>query len=124
KNQMIYDMVQILNKNQHMGESKIGFEGAVAQFNQGTDVFNRYISLKNNRFSSIKYNKEIQQMIDSILLNIKTAYAMLAPVVTINDNQKQSLQNINSALEKFYKRVDEENMFLKSYLKTDRSSGR
>lgn len=63
-------------------------------------------------------------MIDSILLNIKTAYAMLAPVVTINDNQKQSLQNINSALEKFYKRVDEENMFLKSYLKTDRSSGR
>lgn len=122
KNQMVYEMVRILNKNQHIGDSRIGFDAAVAQFNKGTDLFNRYIGYKNARFSSIKEDKEIQQMIDSVLLHIKTAYSMLESVSTDHEEHRRALQNINSALTKFYYRVDEENMFLKTYLKTDRAS--
>jgi len=120
KNQMIYEMVQVLNKNQQSGESKIGFDEAATQFKQAINLFNRYIDYKNKRFSSIK-NEEIQQMIDSVLLHIKTAYSMLAPVISNSEENKRALQNINSDLSKFYARVEEENTFLKTYLQNGKA---
>ncbi|GEO10231.1 transglutaminase domain-containing protein [Segetibacter aerophilus] len=122
KNRLVYDMVQLLNKNQSYGESKLGFEGAVSAFNTGTALFNRYIDYKNSRFNGIKSNKEIQQMIDSVLLYIKSAYTMLQPVVADTDDNKRALEGINGALLRFYNRVEEENIFLKRYLQTSRTT--
>lgn len=122
KNNMIYELIQILNKNQQSGESKVGFDAAVAQLNQGTALFNRYIDLKNKRFASVHNDNEIQQMIDSVLLRIRAAYKMLEPVLGDTNENKRSLQDINNALSQFYRRVDEENIFLKTYFKRDRAS--
>jgi hypothetical protein len=116
RNQIINEMLEVLHKNQQFGLSRAGFEGAVAQFNKGIEVYNRYINYKNHSFASVKNQREIQQMIDSVLLNIKTAYSLLENVVANSDDHRQNLNNFNSALLKFYRKVDEENIFLKSYL--------
>lgn len=121
KNHLIYEMLQVLNSNQHSGESKAGFDGAVVQLNNATRLFNLYIGYKNERFSSLKNNQDIQQLIDSSLLYIKTAYTMLTSVVGDSDNNKRALQNINSALLRLYHKVDDENIFLKTYFKTNQT---
>lgn len=115
KNQMVYDMVSILNKNQRSGESKIGYDGAVIEFNAATDIYNRYVGHKNMHFSSIK-DSEIQPMIDSVLTHIHTAFVLLESVEAKTDNQRQSLSNINSALTTFFHHADDEKIFLKRYL--------
>lgn len=121
KNKMVYELVEILNKNQRAGESGMGYNGAVAQLNHATDLFNIYIDHKNKRFSSIKDDKQVQQMIDSVLQYIKTAYAMLAPVVADNNEHKQLLATINNGLLRLYRRADDEKIFLKRYLQTDKA---
>jgi hypothetical protein len=123
RNQLVYDFVKLLNKNQDIGQSKMGFEGAVASFKKSTDLFNSYIDHKNKRFSAVS-NKEIQEMIDGILEHFNAAKEMIQPVNAVNDEQKRTLKSFNDNLYSFYRRVDEEKIFLKTFLKTDRSTVR
>jgi hypothetical protein len=120
RNQLVYDFVQNLNKNQDIGKSKMGFEGAVASFRQATDLFNRYIEHKNKRFSAVS-NKEIQEMIDGVSEHFNAAKTMIEPVNATTEEQKRILASFNSSFYSFYKRVDEEKIFLKSYLKSERA---
>ena len=123
KNQMILDMVQVLNKNQTSGESKIGFEGAVAEYKRATELFNKYIDHKNKRFSLIKDNRELEQMIDGVLEHFNAAKAMIEPVVAMTEDQKRSLASFNSNFYNFYRRVDEEKIFVKNYIKNNKAAG-
>jgi hypothetical protein len=123
KNQLVFDMVRFLNKNQNIGESKLGFEGAVLRFKQATELFNGYIDHKNKRFSATN-NKEIQQMIDDVLEHFNAAKVMLEPVTATTEDQKRVLASFNTNFYNFYRRVDEEKIFLKTYLKANSSPGR
>ncbi|TDH28582.1 hypothetical protein EXU57_00450 [Segetibacter sp. 3557_3] len=121
KKPIVNEMLTVLTKNQRAGESKLGYTGAVSEFKQATDIFNKYIAHKNQRFTSVRDDLEIRGMMDSVLRHIQNAYAMLSTVLANTDEQKRLLTDINAALFRFNSRVNDENSFLKKYLQTDRS---
>jgi hypothetical protein len=121
KNQRVLEVLQVLNKNMQSGSSKIGFDEAVKEFNKATALFNKYIDFKNARFSLIKNDKEIQQLIDEIFGHVKTVYSILENVTVDNQQNRQAVQSLNSAVTRFYYKVDEENNFQKNYFKKNRS---
>lgn len=122
KNRLVNEALRILNKNQNAGQSKVGFENAVAKFNLATNIYNRYVFNKNQRFAAIKNDEEIFQMVDSIHLMIKSIYPILEKVNPETPENRQALQTLQTALTQFYYRVEAEDEFLKGYLKRDKTS--
>ncbi|MEJ7738224.1 MAG: transglutaminase-like domain-containing protein [Chitinophagaceae bacterium] len=114
-------MLKNLQHNQQSLESKAGYEQASRQFQQAIVIFNRYIENKNKRFSAITEDKQIGQMIDSVLQRIQTAKLMLVPVVANDDRYQRILDDINKAILELSQRVDEEKLFVSKYLQTDRT---
>lgn len=116
KNQLVHDYLKVLTKNQNMGDSRIGYDGAVVEFKKAMEIFNNYIAVKNKRFATIADGKEIEKMIEDVLLHFNNAKQLIEPVTGANDEQKRIISNFNNSLYGFYRRVDEEKIFVKNYL--------
>jgi hypothetical protein len=124
RNALVNSMLDNLNKNKNTGEFKIGFDGAVAYFNKAVSLYNRYVSYKNARFAATKDDKEILQMVDSISQCFEAGKVMLTPITASNPDQRMILTNFTTNFYRLLRQVDEEKIFLKRYLQTDRAARR
>jgi hypothetical protein len=98
------------------------YNSAIADYNEALKIFNIFINYRNNKFTPVKTDEEVQALFTSIEKQIQTANTKLQEV-----NRSKATLTLNiSALEKVLNdlrtKINEQQAFLKDYFNTVKGS--
>ncbi len=92
------------------------YNGAVADFNKATLLFNEFVQYRNSRFVPVRPDSELSQMLDPINSIIKEAKNKISQIGAITENFQYNTDALESKLDMLLKRSEEQKFFLKKYL--------
>ncbi|MFT3946003.1 MAG: transglutaminase domain-containing protein [Agriterribacter sp.] len=92
------------------------YNGAVADLNKATSLFNEFVQYRNNRFLPAKADHELAKMLDPIDIIIKEAKNKINNIGLIVENYQYNTSALQTRLENLLKRSEEQKFFLKKYL--------
>lgn len=92
------------------------YNGAVADLNKATLLFNEFVQYRNNQFMPSKPDKELSQMLDPIGGIISQAKSKINQIGAIAENFQYNTESLQLKLDKLLKRSEEQRFFLKKYL--------
>jgi hypothetical protein len=91
------------------------YNGAVADLNKATGIFNAFIQYRNNHFTPAKPDAEINSMLDPIATNILAAWEKINYMGKKVQNFQYDTGGLSERLVKLTARVQEQKDFLKRY---------
>jgi len=92
------------------------YNGAVDDLNKATDLFNEYVTYRNNRFLPLKNDGEMQAMLKPISLLITDSRKKIDNIGLISENFQYNTSSLKLRLDALSKRTEEQRDFLKRYL--------
>ena len=122
ENDVIQSRLDYLDKQKEAFSSKNGYQQAMDLYGRAVTLFNQYIALKNQQFNTVKEEKEIKQMVDSMSYYISESWSLLGTVVATRPENRQAVAGAYQSLEKFQNQVNKEKEFVTAYLGAGKSS--
>lgn len=92
------------------------YNAAVDDLNKATDLFNAFVTYRNNRFLPSKDNAAIEAMLKPISLLITDARKKIDNIGLITENFQYDTESLKKRLDTIYKRTEEQKSFLRKYL--------
>lgn len=123
KNSMIFDRLQHLRAEaeNHKQQNTVNlYNAAIADHNESINDFNEFINYRNQRFIPAKPDSEIQQMLDKVADKMKAAKTKFGQIVNPDENLRQMLVQAKRQLDENEARLQEQQIWLKSYLKKNK----
>lgn len=119
KNSLIYDRLQHLKMEiEHDKQSTtVGlYNNAVAAYNTAINGFNEFVQYRNNQFSPVKPDVEIQSMLDNVDQQLNQAANLLSQIKKPDANLAATIISLKKSLEDAAIHVREQQEWLKKYL--------
>jgi hypothetical protein len=94
------------------------YNAAVADLNNASSIFNRFVQYRNSRFEPVRSDAAIKAMLDPISGLLKSASENLDKLGQIVENFQYDASSIKSRIDNLAKRLKEQQTFLKQYFST------
>ena len=91
------------------------FNAAVEDYNQAINLFNTFISYRNNNFLPEKPEAEILKMLTPINGLLDAAQKKLSAIGRIAENFQYDTEELNNKIQNLARRQEEQKKFLKKY---------
>lgn len=92
------------------------YNGAVADVNKATLLFNEFVQYRNNGFIPARSDHELAKMLDPIDAIIKEARNKISKIGLIVENYQYNTTGLETKIDNLVKRSQEQKFFLKKYL--------
>jgi hypothetical protein len=106
--------VQATARNKYVKQ----FNDAVASYNQSIYLFNQYIDYWNRRFTPLKPELEIVEMLDSCYYYLNSSKKSLSQVLPQDEDMQQGTEQLQQAINLARENMDKQKVFLKIYFNT------
>jgi Transglutaminase-like superfamily len=124
KNSMVFDRLQHIKleiENDKTNKAVNLYNGAVVTSNEAINNFNAFIQYRNNQFIPMKSDPEIQNMIDTVSIMLKTANEKMMQISDPNANTSLLTAQLNKSIQEISIRVKEQQDWLALYLSKTKS---
>lgn len=125
KNSMIFDRLQHIKREiEYDRQNKIVnlFNSAVADYNEGINLYNQFIEYRNKQFLPKKSDSEIKQMIDTPVNKINDAQAKLDEIKNPDSNTHVLITQLTKSIDDLSVHIMEQQEWLKLYLAKGKSA--
>lgn len=124
KHALTYDMLRHVKMEieQYRQQQIIdSFNTAVADMNEGVNIYNSFVQYRNKQFTPKKTDAEIKSMIDGADDKVKAAQARLERITTSDNNQRMSINQVMKSINDISGQIKEQQDWLKTYLSKGKS---
>ena len=104
--------ITIIGQEQNM----LFYNAAVDDLNKATDLFNAFVTYRNNRFLPSRNDAAVEAMLKPISLLITDARKKLDNIGLIAENFQYDTESLKKRLDTIYRRTEEQKVFLRRYL--------
>ena len=92
------------------------YNGAVADLNKATELFNEFVQYRNNRFIPVRSDRELAGMLDPIDTIIMAAKDKISRIGLVVENFQYNTAGLETKIDNLLKRSEEQKFFLRKYL--------
>lgn len=119
RSSIILQMLQFY-KNEYENEMATIYQNAQNYGNDAVSLYNKYVEYKNKQFTPKKEDKDIQQMIDTVEINLVKAKSLIPSIQFHNPSNVKAIATLEESIGQMEKLWLEEKQFVAKYLKTSK----
>jgi hypothetical protein len=123
ENDLLQERKQFLKKGLQSYTSKNVFDESNLTFSKAVKLLNEYFGHKNKQFSTTGDN-DLLQIMDSMKYYVRLSRSLMSQAVIQNDEQQLAKTNSLANIDRYWRQLDQEELFVQKYIATDKTSRR